>query len=230
MHHAVAGDQRAVAHLDPSGEQRASRDDGGIADAAIVRGMRVLHEEVVVPDNSHLALLAAAMNRGALAKDVAMADANLARSAGIREVLRLIADDDIRMQHVRVADFGIAENRDMADEPRARADANFSFEQTERADLDIGGQLNIIADDRTGMNARGGRISALQLRCLLFLSASAFRSSSGCSVSSTALPAIRYFSLAHVPRSIIWHRSEQNGRNRLAGERSTGFLQIAHRI
>src|SRR5580700_1544331 len=98
MHHAVAGDQRAIAHLDPSGQKRTSRDDGGVADAAIVRGMRILHKEVVVADYRDLAVLAPAMNRGALAKNIAMADPHLARPAGIRDVLRLIANDDIRMQ------------------------------------------------------------------------------------------------------------------------------------
>src|SRR5579872_957669 len=138
MHHAVAGDQRAIAHLDPSGEQRASRDDGGIADAAIVRGMRILHKKIVVADARDVAALAPAMNRGAFAKDVAIADTHLARAAGVRDVLRLVADNHIRMEYVGGADFRIAENRDMANEPAPRADANFSFEQAERADLNIG--------------------------------------------------------------------------------------------
>src|SRR5262249_40838941 len=110
MHDAVAGDQRAIADLDPSGEQRVSRDDGGISDAAIVRDVRILHEEVVVADDGDLAALAAAMNRGALAKDVAIADPQLARTAGIGNILWLVADDDIRMDNVRRADFRFAEN------------------------------------------------------------------------------------------------------------------------
>src|SRR5580704_1633804 len=194
-----------------------------------MRGVRVLHKEVVIADDRHFSVLTPAMDGGAFAKHVAVADAHFARAAGIGDVLRLIANHYIRMKHIALADFSIAEDRDVADKPGTLADANRALKQTERADLHPVSQLNCIANDGTGMNGRG-RSSAVQLRCLLFFSASVLRSSSGCSVSSTIFPATRYFSLAQVPRSIIWHRSEQNGRKRLAGVMSTGFLQIAHRI
>src|SRR5438270_3932717 len=97
MHHAVARDQRAIADLDPSGEQRPSGDDRRVADAAIMGGMRVLHKEIIVPDDRHLAVLAAAMNRGALTKHIAIANQHFSRTAAVSEVLRLIANDDIGM-------------------------------------------------------------------------------------------------------------------------------------
>src|SRR5579862_4452000 len=125
-----------------------------------MRRMRILHEEVVVADDGDLAALAAAMNRGAFAKDIAIADPHLARSAGIRNILRLVANDNIRMNDVPLADFSLAENRDMTDEPRSRADTNLTVEQTERADLDALGELDIGADDGTRMNARGGHSAA----------------------------------------------------------------------
>jgi len=74
MNDAVARDQRAVAQLDPSGEQRAAGDDGRVADAAIVRDVRILHHEVVVAHDGDVAVLAAAMDGGVFAKTVAIAD------------------------------------------------------------------------------------------------------------------------------------------------------------
>ena len=108
-----------------------------------MRDVRILHEEVVVADDGYVAALAAAMNRGAFAEHVAIADLHRARDAGVGEVLRLIADHRARMKHVVFADFGDAENRDVADKARARADADFALEQAERTDLDAGGQLDL---------------------------------------------------------------------------------------
>src|SRR5581483_8181328 len=115
MHDAVAGHQRAVADLDPSGEQRAARDDGSIADPAVVRNVRVLHQEVVVAEDRDFAAFAAAMDRHALAKDVAITDPHATRAAAIGQVLRFVADNRGGMEHVGLADFDFAEDRDVAD-------------------------------------------------------------------------------------------------------------------
>ena len=104
MHHAVARDQRAIADLDPSGKQRAARDDRRVANAAIMGNMRILHEEIAVADDRHVAVLAAAMDRDALAKDIAIADSHPARAAGVGDILRLVADYHIGMDHVVLAD------------------------------------------------------------------------------------------------------------------------------
>ena len=73
---------------------------------------------------------------GTFAKHVAIADSHLAQRTGVRKVLRFIADDRRRMNHIVGADLGIAENRHVADEPRARADFDSAFEQTERPHFD----------------------------------------------------------------------------------------------
>ena len=84
MDHAITRDQRAIADLDPSRQQRAAADDDSIADPAVVSDMRVVHEEVVVADDGYLALLASTMNGRTLAKDVPIADSHSARRTRVR--------------------------------------------------------------------------------------------------------------------------------------------------
>src|SRR5262249_33347837 len=136
MDHAITRDQRAIANLDPSREQRAPADDDLIADPAVVSNMRVVHDEVVVADDGYFAPLASTMNRGTFAKHVAIADPHLAQRTRVGKVLRLIADHRGRMNHIVRADLGIAENRHVADEPRPRADFDSALEQAERPNLD----------------------------------------------------------------------------------------------
>src|SRR5262249_56218294 len=88
MDHAITRYQRAIADLDPSREQRAAAHDDSIAYPAVVSNMRVVHDEVVVADDSYVALLAATMNSGTLAKHVAIADSHLAQQPAVRKVLR----------------------------------------------------------------------------------------------------------------------------------------------
>src|SRR5208282_4816359 len=115
MHDAVARDQRAIAELDPAGEQRTAGDDGRAADSAIVRNVRVLHHEVVVAHDGDGAALAAAMDGGIFAEDVSIADFHRACATGVSQILRLVADYSARMKHVVGAEFRDAENRDVTD-------------------------------------------------------------------------------------------------------------------
>src|SRR5207248_1836140 len=100
MDHAVAGNQSAVGDLHPSCQQRAAAYDDLIADATVVRYVRILHHEVVVADDGYVALFRAAMNGRSFAKDIAISDSHSAGRAGVGEVLRLIADNRGGMQHV----------------------------------------------------------------------------------------------------------------------------------
>jgi len=99
--------------------------------------------KLFVAHDGDVAVLAAAMDGGVFAKDVAAADFHRARDAGVGEILRLVADHRARMQHVVGAEFRDAENRDVTNQAGARADANLSVEQAERTDIDAGGQLDV---------------------------------------------------------------------------------------
>src|SRR5208282_2825480 len=154
MNHAIAGDERAITDLDPSRQQRTATDYDFVADSAVMRDMRVMHHEVVVADNRDLALFASAMNRGALAKDVAIANSHLTRRAAVGKVLRLVADDGGRMHHVVRAKLGLAEDRHVTDEAGARTDLDLSVQQAERADFGARTQLDSGPDHRGRMNAR----------------------------------------------------------------------------
>src|SRR6266851_4067145 len=105
---AIARYDRAITDLDPSGEQGAARDYGAVANPAIVGHVRILHEEIVAADNSDLALFAAAMDGNAFAEDVGVANPYPSPATGIGDVLRLIANDHVRMQDVLRPQFGIA--------------------------------------------------------------------------------------------------------------------------
>src|ERR1700730_8913046 len=100
MDHAVARYDRAVTDLDPSGEQGSTGDYCSVANPAIVGYVRILHEEISATDGSDITLLAAAVDGNAFAKDVAISDDHAAPPAGISDILRLIADDNIRMQDI----------------------------------------------------------------------------------------------------------------------------------
>src|SRR5271168_1615346 len=131
MHHAVARDQRAVTDLDPAGKQRAARDNRAIADPTIVRRVRVLHEKVITADSCVIAARASAMDRDALAKNIAVADYDAAPLAAISQVLRVVANHSVRMDHVLGANFGVAQNRDVADQTCPRANPDPSVEEAE---------------------------------------------------------------------------------------------------
>jgi hypothetical protein len=116
--------------------------------------MRVLHKEIAVANNSDLAMLATAMDSDALAKNVAIPDRDPTRPARVAEVLRLVADDYIWMEHVALPDFGIAEDRNVTDQAGTRTNPDAPVEHTERAYGDSVGQLDITGDYRTRMYSR----------------------------------------------------------------------------
>ena len=135
-----------------------------------MRDVRVLHHEVVVAHDSDVAVLAAAMDGRVFAKDVSIADFHRARDAGVGEILRLVANHRAGVKYVVSAELGDAENRNVAYQAGARAEADFSVEQAERPDLDAGGQLDVGTHHRSRMNPR--RRVTRQLSSLRF-----FRSS-----------------------------------------------------
>src|SRR5215472_2000399 len=100
MHHAITRYNHAVTHLDPSGEQGSAGDNRAVANPAIVGHMRILHEEIGVPNDSNFALFAATMDGNAFTKDISVADMHPPSPAGIGDILRLVANHDIRMQDI----------------------------------------------------------------------------------------------------------------------------------
>ena len=81
----VAAQQRAVGH------------DDVVAQLAIVGHVAAGHQEVLVADpRDAVFFFAAAIDRHAFADDVVVADDDLRVAAGVADVLRLAADDDVR--------------------------------------------------------------------------------------------------------------------------------------
>ena len=75
---------------------------------------------------------AAAIDRDAFANDVAVADDDLRVAAGVADILRLAADDDVRIDDVIVADRHVAHDRDGIQQPRAALDARRSARRRRR--------------------------------------------------------------------------------------------------
>jgi len=115
VHDTIAGNERAIAHFDPSREKGAAGDNRRVADAAVVSGMRILHEKIFVADDGDVAMFTPSMNRDTLAKNVATADAHAARLTAIGKILRLVPDYDVGMEHILVAQIGITQNCDVSD-------------------------------------------------------------------------------------------------------------------
>src|ERR1043166_8112872 len=93
----VSTDVRAILDHDVARERRSISHDDAVADQAIVRDMRLGHDEAIVADAcDHAAACGAAMNRNELTDLISCADARLRRFAFVLEILRREADRDKR--------------------------------------------------------------------------------------------------------------------------------------
>ena len=93
VHGGVAAQDHPVADLDVAGEGGAVGEHDLVADHAVVRDVRVGHEQVVVADAvTPLSWRGAAIDGAALAEHVAVADLQARRLAVVLLVLRRIAD------------------------------------------------------------------------------------------------------------------------------------------
>src|SRR5437588_7510939 len=94
------------------------------------------------------------MHSCAFTKNVAIADADVAGSAGVCDILRLVANYYIGVKDVASSDLSITENRDVSDQTAAAAQPYATVEQAEGSNLDTVAQFNITLDYRGRMNAR----------------------------------------------------------------------------
>src|SRR5688572_8675688 len=133
----VAGQDHPVAELHVAGECRAVRHDALAADDAVVRDVRVRHEQAVVTDRGHAAAARrAAVDRAELPEHVAVADLEPRRLTGVLAVLRGVADRG-ELEYARVAaERGRPLDDGMRPHLAARADADPGADDRERADLD----------------------------------------------------------------------------------------------
>ena len=112
VHGHGAGDRRVIVDVHVPAQQRAVGHDDVVAQLAVVGHVAAGHQEILVADpRDAVFLLAAAIDRHAFADHVAVADDDLRVAAGVADVLRLAADDDVRIDHVVAADRHVAHDR-----------------------------------------------------------------------------------------------------------------------
>jgi hypothetical protein len=139
-------------------------------------------------------VLAPPMDGYALAEDVAIADSYGTRAAGIAKVLRFVADYGAGMENIVFANFGAAEDRDVAYEACARANSDAAFQHAEGTDFDVRAEFDLAPNDCAGMDPRitarrpfRTAITTGAFQCSIFF----LGISSGCSRSSTLAPGTR---------------------------------------
>ena len=136
MHRRQPAENRIVADLDVAAEGRHVRQDDLVADAAIVRHMRIGHQKIVVADAGHaFALHRAAVHGHEFPDHVPVADLEPGRFALVLLVLRSVADRCELVDLVLCADAGRAVDDHMGSHPGARADAHARPNDAERSDL-----------------------------------------------------------------------------------------------
>src|SRR5918993_139766 len=149
----VGADVRAVGDFDVAGERGGVSHDDAVADAAVVRDVRLGHDEAVVADGGeHPAALRAAVDGDELAYLAATADARLRRLAPVLQVLRREADGDEGEDVRVVADLGAPLDDAVRVEPHALAEPHLFADDRVRADHTAAPDLGARADDGGGMN------------------------------------------------------------------------------
>ena len=119
-----------------------------VADVAVVRDVRVGHEEVVRADRRDAAAAdRAAVDGDELAEDVVVADAQLGPLALELQVLRLGADRRLSEEAIALADGRGAFDAHVRADDRAGADGDVRADDRVRPDADVGRERGIAADD-----------------------------------------------------------------------------------
>ena len=152
-----APDVRVVLDDHVAGERGAVAEDRLVADMAVVRHVRVGHEQVVIADARQPAAAGrAAMNRRELADDVAVADHQARPLAAELEILRNQPDRGHREDLVGVADLGPAVDHRRRADAAVAADRDVGADRGVRPDAGAAADLRVRMDDGRRMDRDPG--------------------------------------------------------------------------
>src|SRR5579883_317996 len=142
MHGRQATENDPIADLHVPAQGDAVGEDRVASHEAVVRDMRVGHEEIIIADaGDALVVHGAAVDRAALAKDVAVTDLEASRLAPIFLVLWRISDGGERVNPVLGTDRGRTIDDDVGSDDRAPTDANLRADHAEGTHGDLRRQL-----------------------------------------------------------------------------------------
>ncbi len=144
MHGGETAKRHPVADLYVTAERGTVREHGVVANDAIVRHVRIRHEQVVVADAGHaLIVRRAAIDGAVLAKDVPVADLEPRRLPLVLLVLGRIADRGELKEVVVRADASGTVDDDVRSHDRTRADLDIGPDDGERPHADIRRELRL---------------------------------------------------------------------------------------
>ena len=131
-------DDGVVLHMNVSGELRAVFENDAVADDAIVRDVRVGHDEIVAADARDVAaFVRAAVGGGKFAEFIGVAHFEPGALAVIGEVLRIAADGGERIKMVVAAKSRRAAHHRVVIDNAAVAEFHFVADNGESADSNI---------------------------------------------------------------------------------------------
>ena len=118
-------------------QQRAIADDDIVADDAIVSDVRDAHQKTIIADDRGAFRFRAAMHRAVLAKDVAVADPQIAAAVAVElQILWLMPDDRAHVDLVVPPDLRVARDIRVGPNPCPRANLHVLLDDRMRPDLD----------------------------------------------------------------------------------------------
>ena len=152
MHQRVAGDEHPVLHRDVACQQRAIRQNDMIAHRAIVRDVRVGHDEIIGADHRGVFNFRGAIDGGVFAKDVVIADDQARRFVFVFQILRRIANDTASMKFIARTDLRHAGEIRVRPHNTIRAQLHGGINDSEGTDADIGAEFRLRVDGSGRMN------------------------------------------------------------------------------
>lgn len=176
MHPGVAAEHDTVFNGDVASEQGTICKQAVRADDAVVAGVRVHHEVVVVGNRCRPGISHGAVNRDRFAKRIAIADDDAAAGLIVVEAdrLRREANRDKRVQPVVCAESDRSVDVDVAAQLRTRSQGNgakCAIDDALRPDDDIVGKRNVTFNAGGWMHVRHGEsVSRAAYACLMTVS------------------------------------------------------------
>ena len=131
-------------------EGRRNRDV--VAQLAVVRHVRVLHEESVRTDHRRFLHLVGSVHRAVFAKHVVVADAQAGRLVPVFQILRRAADHAAGVKLVARADGGLPGQMNMRPDPTMRPHHHILLDDGVGTDDHGGVQLRFRVDDSRGVD------------------------------------------------------------------------------
>src|SRR5262245_65037774 len=208
--HGPTPDDRPVLHRDVAGELDDVREDDVIAKVAVVRDVRVRHQQAAPSHPRGGPRLCGEIERGVFADLGAVADVEIRSLARILEVLGRRAEHRAVVQPAALADPGPPGDERMASDSSAIADRDVGPDHGAGTDLDAIAEMRGGVHERRGVNARAhaGRRSTTIAR------SSASATSCPSTVASPFILAVAPRNLTSVRWKWIWSPGVTGRRNR----------------